>query len=86
MLGQTSRYGNLNLKEEDLIAGGALGHKDGIVAGRQVTASSVRCVAGGGDLIDYAKEHEELRGAFETFQEDADNLHPGWREQLGVHK
>ncbi len=40
----------------------------------------------GVDLIDYAKEHQELRGALETFHEDADMLYPGWREKLGAHR
>jgi len=66
--------------------GGALGHKDGIVAGATSLRQAVSAWQEGVDLVDYAKEHQELRGAFETFQEDADNLYPGWREKLGVHK
>eukprot|EP00969_Alexandrium_andersonii_P171876 7597241-Alexandrium_andersonii.AAC.1 len=26
---------------------------------------------------------EEIKGAFLTFQRDADSIYPGWREQLG---
>jgi ribulose-bisphosphate carboxylase large chain len=66
--------------------GGALGHQDGIVAGAIALRQAVAAWQEGVDLIDYAKEHAELRGAFETFQEDADNIHPGWREKLGVHR
>lgn len=66
--------------------GGALGHKDGIVAGATSLRQAVNAWQEGVDLVDYAKEHKELAGALETFQEDADNLYPGWREKLGVHK
>ncbi len=66
--------------------GGALGHKDGIVAGATSLRQAVNAWQEGVDLVDYAKDHPELRGALETFQEDADNLYPGWREKLGVHK
>jgi len=66
--------------------GGALGHKDGIAAGATSLRQAFTAWQEGVDLVDYAKDHEELRGALETFQEDADNLYPGWREKLGVHK
>merc|ERR1711870_100337 len=33
--------------------------------------------------IEYAKTHEELKGAFLTFQKDADQIYPGWKEKLG---
>ncbi|HIE00792.1 MAG TPA: ribulose-bisphosphate carboxylase [Thiotrichaceae bacterium] len=66
--------------------GGAFGHKDGGEAG----ATSLRQVRDawmeGVDIIEYAKEHQELRGAFETFTADADEIYPGWREKMGIHK
>lgn len=34
-------------------------------------------------VIEFARMHTELRGAFVSFQEDADRVFPGWREQLG---
>jgi acyl-coenzyme A synthetase/AMP-(fatty) acid ligase len=34
-------------------------------------------------VIEYAKTHEELKGAFLTFQKDADQIFPGWKEKLG---
>merc|ERR1711948_17790 len=34
-------------------------------------------------VIEFAKTHEELKGAFLTFQKDADQIYPGWKEQLG---
>ncbi len=66
--------------------GGALGHKDGIVSGGKSLRQAYEAWSSGVDLIDYAKDHPELKGAFETFQEDADNIYPEWREKLGVHK
>ena len=27
--------------------------------------------------------HEEIKGAFLTFQKDADQIYPGWKEKLG---
>ena len=35
-------------------------------------------------IIEYAQTHEDLKDAFITFQEDADQTYPGWREKLGV--
>merc|ERR550537_1103901 len=34
-------------------------------------------------VIEYAKTHEEIKGAFLTFQKDADQIYPGWKEKLG---
>ena len=34
-------------------------------------------------VIEYAKTHEEVKGAFLTFPKDADQIYPGWKEQLG---
>merc|ERR1712151_1478195 len=34
-------------------------------------------------IIEYAKTHEEIKGAFLTLQKDADQIYPGWKEQLG---
>ena len=65
--------------------GGALGHKDGIVAGAKSLRQSFEAWKAGVDLVDYAKDHPELAGAFESFSADADNLYPGWREKLGKH-
>merc|ERR1712178_449840 len=54
--------------------------------------SNVILTAGGGvygdislsdGVIEYAKTHEEMKGAFLTFQKDADQIYPGWKEKLG---
>ena len=64
--------------------GGAFGHKDGAVAGalslRQAHQAWIEKV----DLVDYAKGHPELKGAFESFPADADAIYPGWREKLKI--
>ncbi len=65
-------------------AGGVFWHKDGATAGARSLRQAHEAWRQGIRLIDYAKGHSELRGAFETFQDDADRLHPGWREVLGV--
>merc|ERR1712127_8458 len=74
--------------------GGAFGHKDGPKQGatscRQGEEAWKLWKAGMyGDvslsdgIIEYAKTHEEIKGAFLTFQKDADQIYPGWKEQLG---
>ena len=34
-------------------------------------------------VMEYAKTHEEIKGAFLTFQKSADQIYPGWKEKLG---
>ncbi|CAE8636842.1 unnamed protein product [Polarella glacialis] len=73
---------------------GSFGHKDGPKPGaiscRQGEESWKEWKAGKfGDvslsdgIIEFAKTHEELKGAFLTFQKDADQIYPGWKEKLG---
>ncbi len=66
--------------------GGAFGHKDGGAAGATSLRQARDAWMEGADVIEYAKEHPELRGAFETFASDADEIYPNWREKMGVHK
>ncbi len=66
--------------------GGAFGHKDGGTAGAISLKQARDAWMAGVNLVEYAKEHPELKGAFETFHWDADKLYPGWREALKVHK
>ncbi len=66
--------------------GGAFGHKDGGTAGAISLRQARDAWMAGVDLVEYAKDHKELAGAFESFSWDADKLYPGWREKLGVHK
>jgi hypothetical protein len=86
-----------NLSHSNVIltaGGGAFGHKDGPKPGatscRQGEEAWLLWKAGTyGDvslsdgLIEFAKTHEELKGAFLTFQKDADQIYPGWKEKLG---
>ena len=62
--------------------GGAFGHKDGAIAGALSLRQAHEAWQKGIDLVDYAKDHPELRGAFESFASDADRFHPGWRNKL----
>ncbi|MBK1634498.1 ribulose-bisphosphate carboxylase [Rhodovulum adriaticum] len=64
--------------------GGAFGHLDGGTAGAKSLGQAHDAWKAGVNLVDYAKEHKELARAFESFQNDADKLYPGWREKLGV--
>jgi len=74
--------------------GGSFGHKDGPKQGamscRQGEEAWILWKKGTyGDIplsdgvVEYAKTHEEIKGAFLTFQKDADQIYPGWKEKLG---
>jgi len=74
--------------------GGAFGHKDGPKPGavscrqgeeawKQWKAGMFGDVSLSDGIIEYAKTHEEIKGAFLTFQKDADQIYPGWKEKLG---
>jgi hypothetical protein len=74
--------------------GGSFGHKDGPKQGaiscgqgedawKQWKAGMYGEVSLSDGVIEYAKTHEELKGAFLTFQKDADQIYPGWKEKLG---
>merc|ERR1712127_423388 len=75
--------------------GGAFGHKDGPKQGatscRQGESAWLAWKSGQfGDIslsdgvIEYAKTHEELKGAFLTFQKDSDQVYPGWKEKASA--
>jgi ribulose-bisphosphate carboxylase large chain len=64
--------------------GGAFGHKDGAVAGALSLRQAHQAWMEKVDLVDYAKDHPELKGAFESFPADADAIYPGWREKLKI--
>ncbi|TAN52003.1 MAG: ribulose-bisphosphate carboxylase [Rhodospirillales bacterium] len=64
--------------------GGAFGHKGGPIAGALSLRQAHEAWVGGIDLVDYAKDHAELRGAFDSFPLDADRLYPGWRDAFSV--
>ena len=74
--------------------GGAFGHKDGPKIGaiscrqgeeawKQWKAGQFGNISLSDGVIEYAKTHEEIKGAFLTFQKDADQIYPGWKEKLG---
>ena len=66
--------------------GGAFGHIDSPAAGGKSLDQAYECWKEGADPIEFAKTHKEFARAFESFPQDADQLYPGWREKLGVHK
>ncbi len=64
--------------------GGAFGHKEGGTVGAKSLRLAHEAWVRGVNLVDFALEHPELKGAFESFPADADKLYPGWREKLKV--
>merc|ERR1712139_342684 len=87
-------FQNLGHSNVILTAGGAFGHKDGpkqgaISCGQGEESWKFWKAGTYGDIslsdgvIEYAKTHEEMKGAFLTFQKDADQIYPGWKEKLG---
>jgi ribulose-bisphosphate carboxylase large chain len=66
--------------------GGAFGHKDGGTAGAKSLRQASEAWLKGVNIVEYAKDHVELKGAFESFQDDADKLFPKWRDELKVPK
>lgn len=78
-----------NLGHGNLIntsGGGSYGHIDSPAAGATSLRQAFQCWKAGADPIEFAKEHKEFARAFESFPADADQIYPGWREKLGVHK
>ncbi len=76
-----------NLGHSNIIqtsGGGAFGHKDGGTAGAISLRQAQDAWQKGINLVEYAKDHQELRGAFESFPADADKFYPGWRDALGI--
>ena len=76
------------------MSGGSFGHKDGPKIGaiscrqgeeawKQWKAGQFGNISLSDGVIEYAKTHEEIKGAFLTFQKDADQIYPGWKEKLG---
>jgi ribulose-bisphosphate carboxylase large chain len=66
--------------------GGAFGHLAGGTAGAKSLHQARDAWQKGVNLVEYAKDHRELKGAFESFATDADKLYPGWRDTLKVGK
>ena len=78
-----------NLGHSNIIqtsGGGAFGHKDGGTAGAKSLRQAQDAWQKGINLVEYAMEHPELKGAFESFTADADKLYPSWRTALKVGK
>ena len=74
--------------------GGSFGHKDGPKPGaiscrqgeeawKAWRSGQYGNISLSDGVIEFAKTHEEIKGAFLTFQKDADQIYPGWKEKLG---
>jgi ribulose-bisphosphate carboxylase large chain len=81
MPGFFSNLGHANVIQT--AGGGAFGHVGGPVAGARSLHLAYEAWKLGIDLVEYAREHRDLAGAFESFPQDADRLYPGWRQKLG---
>ena len=66
--------------------GGSYGHIDSPAAGALSLRQAYECWKAKADPIEWAKEHKEFAGAFESFPQDADKLYPGWRDRIGSHR
>jgi ribulose-bisphosphate carboxylase large chain len=76
-----------NLGHSNLVltaGGGSYGHIDGPAAGATSLRQAEQCWREGADPIAFAQENREFARAFESFQADADQLYPGWRNALNV--
>jgi ribulose-bisphosphate carboxylase large chain len=76
-----------NLGHSNLVltaGGGSYGHVDGPAAGATSLRQAEQCWRSGADPIAFAQEHREFARAFESFQADADEIYPGWRNALNV--
>jgi ribulose-bisphosphate carboxylase large chain len=76
-----------NLGHSNLVltaGGGCYGHIDGAASGAISLRQAEQCWKIKADPIEFAKENKEFARAFESFQSDADHIHPGWRDQLKV--
>jgi len=62
--------------------GGSYGHIDGAAAGARSMRQAEQCWKEGADVFEFAREHQELARAFESFTHDADQLYPDWRQKL----
>jgi len=64
--------------------GGSYGHVDGAAAGAKSMRQAAECWAQEADPIEFARDHYEFARAFESFQHDADQLYPGWKQKLAL--
>merc|ERR1712008_291335 len=62
---------------------GAMSCRQGEEAWKLWKAGTYGDVSLSDGVVEYAKTHEEIKGAFLTFQKDADQIYPGWKEKLG---
>ena len=76
-------FDNLGHSNAILTAGGgSYGHIDGAAEGARSLRQAEECWKAGADPIAFAKENRQFARAFASFTSDADQLYPGWREEL----
>jgi ribulose-bisphosphate carboxylase large chain len=76
-----------NIGHSNLIltaGGGSYGHLDGPAAGAMSLRQAEQCWREAADPVAFAREHREFARAFESFPGDADQIYPGWRNQLSA--
>ena len=62
--------------------GGSYGHIDGAAEGARSLRQAEECWRAGVDPVEFAKENRQFARAFLSFEADADQLYPGWRDAL----
>ena len=62
--------------------GGSYGHIDGAAAGAKSMRQAEQCWKEGASVFEFAREHHEFARAFDSFTSDADQLYPGWKQEL----
>ncbi len=62
--------------------GGSYGHIDGAAEGARSLRQAEQCWQQGVDPLEFAKENKQFARAFLSFESDADQLYPNWREEL----
>jgi ribulose-bisphosphate carboxylase large chain len=74
-----------NLGHSNLIltaGGGSYGHIDGAAEGAKSLRQAEQCWKEGADVFEFARAHKQFARAFVSFQHDADEIFPGWRDEL----
>lgn len=62
--------------------GGCYGHIDGASEGARSMKQAEQCWKDDADIFEFAKANRQFARAFISFPHDADNIYPGWRDQL----
>ena len=66
-----------------LLRPGAISCRQGEEAWKAWKAGQCGNISLSHGLIEFTNTHQKNKGAFLTFQKDADQIYPGWKEKLG---